>query len=212
MAITIAELNGPTLYTGINREQFLALCECALGPSRIREIQTAYQFAKYAHRYQERADGRRYFDHPREVALILLRELNITDWRLIVLGLMHDIPEDSYLLTSWVVERIFGDEIARWLRLLTKIPEEGYFERMVEFGTPEVWLIKLADRLHNLRTLAALDEERRRHQLTETDAWYLPLVDRLISVLPEEARWRGDQLKEEMQSLLARHKAELGKK
>lgn len=199
-------------YTDINRVGFLAMCECVISPSHLEPVRVAYQAAKYAHDHQERADGRRYFDHPREVALILLRELEVTDWRLIVLALIHDIPEDSFLLTPWAVEHLFGEEIARWLRILTKLPPEGYFERMVEFGSAEVWLVKLADRLHNLRTLAALDEDRQRRQLVETREFFLPLADQLISVLPHETRWRGDLLKEEIVKLLMFHEVKLGKK
>src|SRR3990170_8757988 len=99
-------------YGETNRSQFLSIAECLIPPEDMRYVRAAYQLSKGAHRNQKRDGGRRYFDHPREVALILMKELKIGDWKVIVLGLLYDTLEDSFLMSPWVLEKIFGADVA----------------------------------------------------------------------------------------------------
>ena len=167
----------------------------------MRYVRAAYQLSKGAHRNQKRDGGRRYFDHPREVALILMKELKIGDWKVIVLGLLYDTLEDSFLMSPWVLEKIFGADVAISVRRLTKEDKEGYLDRLRTFGTSRDLMVKLVDRLHNLRTLSSCSKEKRRKQIAETRTEYLSLADRLIIMLPAEEKWRGIYIKEQIESL-----------
>ena len=193
----------------IGHEKFLAKLENALLKRELENIQTAYLFAKYGHRGQQRHNGVRYFEHPRAVAEIVIKELRLkNDWRIIVLALLHDILEDSWLLTEYRLERNFGRKVALWVKLLTKQPKDGYHERLKQ-APWQVLLIKLCDRLHNLRTLEHCDEAKQRKQVLETCELYLPLADILIARLPKRSRWRGKYLKENIASICAHFESRL---
>lgn len=189
-------------YPSIGREQFLTKLKPKLFPRELEHIETAYRFSKYGHRTQFR-DGKvvRYFEHPKAVALILIDELRITNWQTIVIALLHDVLEDSYLLTPYRVEYNFGKLVARGVKLLTKKPKRGYFRRLLRQATPQLILIKLCDFLHNLRTLGSCSPEKQRKQINEAREKYLPLADLLIKKLPAKRRWQGNYLKEKMNEL-----------
>ncbi len=170
-------------------------------PLEIEMVETAYVFSKYGHRDQFRDDGRRYFEHPRAVAWIIIRELKLCNWKLIVLALLHDIKEDSYILSWHRTQVNFGKEVALSLKLLTKDPKEGYLERLKTYGTWREILVKICDRLNNLRTLGACTPEKIKSQIAETKREFIPLCDLLISRLPKNSRWRGKYLKDQVVNL-----------
>ncbi len=152
-------------------------------------INRAYVFSMKAHGSQLRASGDPYFSHPIEVAGILA-EMKL-DAASIVTGLLHDTVEDT-VATLEDIERLFGPDIARLVDGVTKLSrlelqsdqtkQAENFRKLVLAMSEDirVLLVKLADRLHNMRTLHFLkDEERRRRIARETMEIYAPLAERI---------------------------------
>jgi len=151
-------------------------------------LDDAYEFAHAAHKDQVRKSGEAFVNHPIEVALILA-ELHM-DTATLKAALLHDTVEDSEASIEEVRE-LFGDEVAELVDGVTKLGKIE-FESMSEAQSNNlrkmliamakdirVILIKLADRLHNMRTLAALPEARRIEKARETMEIYAPLAHRL---------------------------------
>jgi len=152
-------------------------------------LNRAYVFAMRAHGTQKRASGDPYFSHPLEVAGIL------TDYRLdsasIVTALLHDTVEDT-VATLDDINRLFGKDIARLVDGVTKLTrielqsdqtrQAENFRKLVLAMSEDlrVLLVKLADRLHNMRTLSSItDPEKRRRIARETMDIYAPLAERI---------------------------------
>ncbi len=151
-------------------------------------LDDAYHFAVSAHEGQARKSGEPFVKHPIEVCLILA-ELHL-DTATLKAALLHDVVEDSTHGLAEVRER-FGDEVAELVDGVTKLGRIE-FETLSEAQSENlrkmliamakdirVILIKLADRLHNMRTLSALPAERRRDKAVETMEIYAPLAHRL---------------------------------
>lgn len=184
---------------GAGREKFLE--PLIMSAAEIEHVHTAYVFAKYGHHDQTRDGGGRYFDHPKEVANIIIHELGIkNNWKVIVTALLHDILEDTYLLSEHTIRRLFGKKVALWVKLLSKVPKEGYHERLSSCGMWEVLLVKLCDRLHNLRSFSVWDEKRQKKYLRETEEVYLPLADMLAALVPRKLASSAEYLKTEIKA------------
>ncbi len=151
-------------------------------------IRRAYEFSANAHAGQTRQSGEPYLQHPLAVAEILtFLRLDVTA---IVAGLLHDTLEDT-VATQIQLEKEFGQEVARLVEGVTKIgqiPFKSYEEKQAEnfrkmvlsmADDMRVVFIKLADRLHNMRTLTHLSEVKRRQIAQETLEIYAPLANRL---------------------------------
>ena len=151
-------------------------------------IKKAYEFAKEYHDGQERNSGEPYIVHPLEVALILADlELDIAS---VVAGLLHDVVEDTSASLQQI-EQEFGSEIASLVDGVTKLGKleftskleqqaENYRKMLIAMAKDiRVILIKLADRLHNMRTLKYLPPEKQRQKAQETIDIYAPLAHRL---------------------------------
>lgn len=159
---------------------FMFPLEMDMKPRALRDTQTAYEFSKHGHAKQIRDDGTRYFDHPKMVAWIYINEYGGRSRRLIIDFLLHDMLEDSFLLTPFNIKRLFGKKIACDIRALTKLPRgkettEQYLQRVIEQG-PHAIAGKLFDRLHNTRTLADVTDEKRVSQIKETEEYHLPML------------------------------------
>jgi guanosine-3',5'-bis(diphosphate) 3'-pyrophosphohydrolase len=151
-------------------------------------VKAAYERAASAHTGQHRLSGEDYVNHPLEVAAILA-DLQL-DAETIAAALLHDTVEDT-ALTAEAVEREFGPEVARLVEGVTKLGRislrsdqqqqaENIRKMMVAMAEDlRVVLIKLADRLHNMRTLDPLPEVKRRKISRETLDIYAPLAHRL---------------------------------
>ena len=152
-------------------------------------LNRAYVYTVQKHGTQKRASGDPYFSHPVEVAG-LMTELKL-DQETIITALLHDTVEDT-LATIDEVERLFGPEVARLVdgvTKLSKIEAMGESERAAEnlrkffLAMSEdirVLLVKLADRLHNMRTLHFIrSEDKRRRIARETMDIYAPLAERV---------------------------------
>src|SRR5216110_48946 len=151
-------------------------------------IRKAYQYSQKYHAGQTRASGEPYLVHPLEVALILA-EMKI-DPAAIVAGLLHDSVEDT-LVTVVDIRKEFGEQVAHIVEGVTKISaidfatrEEQQAENLRKMMLAmvddiRVVLIKLADRLHNMRTLEHLPPDRRQKIAQETLDIYAPIAHRL---------------------------------
>ena len=152
-------------------------------------INRAYVFSMKAHGSQTRASGDPYYSHPIEVAGILT-DLHLDD-ETIVTAILHDTIEDT-LATPEEIQKHFGDNVARLVdgvTKLSKIEAESESQRAAEnlrkfllamSDDIRVLLVKLADRLHNMRTLHHIkSEEKRRRIAKETMDIYAPLAERI---------------------------------
>ena len=176
--------------------QFSQLIERVKGylpPEKIAIIEDAYNFASKAHEGQVRKSGEPYLEHPLQVALILA-ELQL-DASTLAAALLHDVPENCGIPVS-EIEAKFGSEVAKLVDGTTKLgrlPRQASKEVATSASQVEnlrkmlvamaedlrVVFIKLADRLHNMRTLDALSPEKRRSIAQETLEIYAPLAHRL---------------------------------
>ncbi|MFZ3044189.1 MAG: hypothetical protein WA058_03760 [Minisyncoccia bacterium] len=161
-------------------ELFFAPLQVVLDPNNYERIQFAYVASKFGHAKQVRDNGGRYFDHPKAAAWIYISELGGRDPRVIIDALLHDISEDTYLLSPYRISLNFGEDTALDVRALTKLPlgketVEQYLGRIITRG-PWAILVKLCDRLHNIRTLHGRTEEKRIQQIGETQQYHLPLL------------------------------------
>ncbi|MEK7680246.1 MAG: HD domain-containing protein, partial [Deltaproteobacteria bacterium] len=151
-------------------------------------IKRAYVFSGVVHQGQTRLSGEPYLTHPLEVADILTG-LKM-DAQCVATGLLHDTVEDTFT-TIEKIDELFGPEIAGMVDGLTKISRKTFesredneaenFRKMILAMSKDirVLLIKLADRLHNMRTLDALSPERQAKIAKETIDIYAPLANRL---------------------------------
>jgi GTP diphosphokinase / guanosine-3',5'-bis(diphosphate) 3'-diphosphatase len=151
-------------------------------------LNRAYVYAMKAHGNQQRASGDLYFSHPLEVAAILT-ELKLDD-ATIVAALLHDVIEDTDVTRS-EIDQLFGEEIGALVEGLTKLKKldlvtkkaeqaENFRKLLVAISSDiRVLLIKLADRLHNMRTLGHKQPESRRRTSDETLEIYAPLAGRM---------------------------------
>lgn len=167
-----------------NRVQFLARVEPLFAPSIVQRIEAAYDYAKNYHRAQTRKSGDRYFEHCRHTALILIDTIGCAEPDLICAALLHDTLEDTRL-TAAHIEQFFGERVCQIVVRVTKKPKVGYVERLLKFGEWPELLVKLCDRLHNLRTMGeGTTAEWRQKQCLETKEKYLVLFERLHAAAP----------------------------
>ncbi|MFC2017328.1 RelA/SpoT family protein [Chloroflexota bacterium] len=163
-----------------------------LPPEKVAMVEDAYDFAMKAHQGQVRKSGEPYLEHPLQVALTLA-ELQL-DATSLASALLHDVPENCGIPVS-EIEAKFGSEVAKLVDGVSKLGKlswsgEGVAAResqaenlrkmLVAMAKDlRVVFIKLADRLHNMHTLAALSPERQRSIAEETSEIYAPLAHRL---------------------------------
>ena len=159
-----------------------------LSHEQVADIEKAYLFAKEAHGAQTRYTGEPYITHPLAVAYILAQMR--MDPPTIMAALLHDVVEDTPVKKSQIVEK-FGKEVGELVDGVTKLTQihfENYaqaqaenFRKMVMAMAHDirVILIKLCDRLHNMRTLSGLPPEKRRRKALETQEIFAPIANRL---------------------------------
>ncbi|WP_366658697.1 RelA/SpoT family protein [Methylophaga sp.] len=159
-----------------------------LEPRQVDDIRRAYHFADQAHEGQTRRSGERYITHPLAVAHVLA--MMHMDYECIMAGLLHDVIEDTALSSDDLAAE-FGEEVADLVEGVTKLAKAAFettkhaqaenLRKMLLAMSRDirVIIVKLADRLHNMRTLGHLRPEKRRRIAHETLDIYAPIAQRL---------------------------------
>src|SRR5476649_2382352 len=166
----------------------LTACLGYLKPKDVEHIEQAYEVARAAHAGQYRQSGEPYITHPLAVAKIL------AEWHLdaqpLMAALLHDVVEDTPTTKTEIAKR-FGKAVAELVDGVSKIDRiefatlqhaqaENFRKMLLAMARDvRVILIKLADRLHNMRTLEAVSPEQRRRVARETLEIYAPIANRL---------------------------------
>ncbi len=156
--------------------------------SQINEVSASYEVAERAHTGQSRVSGEPYISHPLAVARIVF-ELNM-DHRCVMAALLHDVVEDTSVSVEQITDQ-FGEDVALLVDGLSKLThlkfksraeaQAANFQKMLLAMVDDirVVLIKLADRIHNMRTLGAMPDDKRRRIARETLEVYAPIANRL---------------------------------
>ena len=150
-------------------------------------LKDAFQLAKEAHSFQFRKTGEPYILHPIAVATIAAGELRL-DVNSVIAAFLHDVVEDTPH-TIEEIEARFGDDVAYLVKVLTKPEKKQYattkqvdnFKQMLNSMQRDIRpiFVKLADRLHNMRTLSSMRSDKQMKIAGETDYFYAPLANRL---------------------------------
>ncbi len=169
------------------RDLFLEKVAVGRSAEDMIRIRKAYEFASCAHEGQYRKSGHPYIIHPIAVATIVADELKLGT-NPVIAALLHDVVEDTEYTDEDIREH-FEDDVAFLVRVVTKQKKTVYemsrqldnFKQMLDSINYDIraLLIKLADRLHNMRTLESMRPEKQMKIAGETDYFYAPLANRL---------------------------------
>lgn len=161
--------------------------EQRVAPEEMERIKAAYVLADEAHKSQKRKTGEPYIIHPIAVAYIVGKELMLGA-NPVIAAFLHDVVEDTPYTIEDIEER-FGEDVAFLVRVVTKRKKEHYemskqldnFKQMLDSVHYDIRaiLIKLSDRLHNMRTLESMRPDKQMKIAGETDYFYAPLANRL---------------------------------
>lgn len=169
-------------------EDLIKIIEKYMTEEELTFVMKAYEYAKLMHKDQKRKSGEPYIIHPVNVAIILA-DLDM-DVETIVSALLHDIVEDTPA-TYDDIKEMFSEDVAKIVDGVTKLNKLNYksseafqaenLRKMILAMNNDirVIIVKLADRLHNLRTLEYMNEEKRKQKAQETIEIYAPLAGRL---------------------------------
>ncbi|QQS23297.1 bifunctional (p)ppGpp synthetase/guanosine-3',5'-bis(diphosphate) 3'-pyrophosphohydrolase [bacterium] len=207
-----------------NREKFLKRLE-GMREDEVLMIEDAYDSGKEAHRPQRRDSGERYFEHVRSVAIILMDEAGVRDPDLIISALLHDSVEDSALFANrtkahsdWVktasyrLSKKFNPRVAKMVITLTKPSVDGvelktkeeahhfYIDNLSE-ADPETIMVKMGDRLHNLRSLTNNTKEKQLKTIKETREVYWPIFKKVLEKYPEAGQHLLGEMEKQMAEL-----------
>ncbi|GIV24112.1 MAG: RelA/SpoT family protein [Bacteroidia bacterium] len=202
--VTFSESEKKAILNAYRR--LLRACADFLDKKGRAEVRKAFRFALEQHGATRRRTGEPYILHPIAVALILVREIGLRDKYAVMAALLHDVVED----TDTEIETLrweFGDTVGHLVEALTKITRvqspldsvqaETFRKILLTMADDiRVALIKLADRLHNLRTLTGMKPEKQAKILAETEFIYVPIAHRL-GLYP---------IKSEMEDLILRYR------
>ncbi len=179
---------GPGGSPPLSIDEFCRSLRAYLEPEQIHEVRRAFQFGSEAHKGQTRKTGEPYIFHPLAVAGILA-EMHM-DHKCLMAAILHDVIEDTPTAKEQLVEH-FDEEIAELVDGVSKLTQIDFkthaeaqaasLQKMLLAMTKDirVILIKLADRLHNMRTLGVMRPEKRRRISRETLEIYAPIANRL---------------------------------
>lgn len=168
-------------------EDLLATLSRRLSTEDIGRIRAAYELAREAHKEQRRKSGEPYIIHPIAVARIVADELRLGA-NPIIAAFLHDVVEDTPYTIEDIEER-FGADVAFLVNVITKKKKQHYdsskqidnYKQMLDSIHYDIraLLIKLSDRLHNMRTLDSMRPDKQMKIAGETDYFYAPLAHRL---------------------------------
>ena len=168
-------------------DQLFERMEQKMSSHEVDRLRSAFEFAREAHSPQKRKSGEPYIIHPVCVARIVAEELELGADPIIA-AFLHDVVEDTHYTIDDIRER-FGDDVAFLVGVVTKEKKEKYVQSKqvenyrqilasMQFDVRAL-LIKLADRLHNMRTLNSMRPDKQMKIAGETDYFYAPLANRL---------------------------------
>ena len=175
------------MVTEARDELFASVANRGLSKEEIESIHRAYALAEEAHRPQRRKSGEPYILHPIAVAMIVANEIGLGA-EPICAALLHDVVEDTDHTVKEIRE-MFGDDVATIVKVVTKKKKKRYetslqvdnYKQMLQSMQYDIraLLLKLADRLHNMRTLKSMLPHKQLKIASETDYFYAPLAHRL---------------------------------
>ncbi len=170
-----------------DRSEFFERVAERIPANEIPRIEAAYAFAAEAHSAQIRKSGIPYITHPIAVARVALVELGLKT-NPVMAALLHDVVEDTEYTVDDILHN-FGPDVAGLVQVLTKNTDGNYkvskqidnFQQMLDSINYDIraLLIKLADRMHNMRTLGSMRTDKQMKITSETDYFYAPLANRL---------------------------------
>ncbi len=156
-------------------------------PEDMERVRKAYLLAKEAHAPQKRKSGEPYILHPIAVALIVAKELQL-DANTVITAFLHDVVEDTPYTVEDIRER-FGNDVAGLVNVVTKQKKETYqttkqvdnYQQILASLHYDIRavMVKISDRLHNMRTLQSMRPDKQMKIAGETDCFYAPLANRL---------------------------------
>ena len=168
-------------------ERVFGVMEKRVSAQDVERIRAAFELAKTAHADQKRKSGEPYIFHPIAVANIVAEELMLGA-NPVIAAFLHDVVEDTDFTIDDIQQR-FGDDVAFLVRVVTKQEKEHYemsrqmdnYKQMLDSIHYDIraLLVKLADRLHNMRTLNSMRPDKQMKIAGETDYFYAPLANRL---------------------------------
>jgi RelA/SpoT family (p)ppGpp synthetase len=177
----------PPALRGVGFRRLSAKLEY-LSDEQCAKVERAFEFSARAHKGQSRASGQPYISHPVAVASIVA-ELRL-DVETICAALLHDVIEDTPMDADQIREE-FGEDVANIVEGVSKLDQLSFTNRgeaqiesfrkmmLAMVDDIRIMLVKLSDRLHNMRTLDALDKDRRTRIARETLEIYAPIANRL---------------------------------
>lgn len=171
----------------VSVESIFMMLAKRLDEEQMKMVRAAYNFAAVAHKDQKRKTGEPYIIHPIAVARIVAEEMGLGA-NPVMAAFLHDVIEDCPYTIDDIRER-FGDDVAFLVGVVTKQKKAKYdkskqvdnFRQIlssVQFDVRAI-LVKLADRLHNMRTLSSMRPDKQMKIASETDYFYAPLANRL---------------------------------
>lgn len=156
-------------------------------PEDMERVRKAYLLAKEAHAPQKRKSGEPYILHPIAVALIVAKELQL-DANTVITAFLHDVVEDTPYTVEDIRQR-FGNDVAGLVNVVTKQKKETYqttkqvdnYQQILASLHYDIRavMVKISDRLHNMRTLQSMRPDKQMKIAGETDCFYAPLANRL---------------------------------
>lgn len=173
-----------TFYT---KEELIADVSRELDPVGLTTVLSAFDMANSVHEYQVRSDSTPYFWHLSRVARIIIRELKYVQAEVIAASFLHDVLEDSDLITADVIKYNFSAYIAYIVEVLTKnlklmgiereIEDQQYIERL-GYSSIDCKVVKFAERLDNFRCLEFGVKRNPFRYIDDTEAQYFPIAAR----------------------------------
>ena len=184
--LTTTIMDYEPIVSNLAQQVFDALAP-RITPEDMERVRKAYLLAKEAHAPQKRKSGEPYILHPIAVALIVAKELQL-DANTVITAFLHDVVEDTPYTVEDIRER-FGNDVAGLVNVVTKQKKETYqttkqvdnYQQILASLHYDIRavMVKISDRLHNMRTLQSMRPDKQMKIAGETDCFYAPLANRL---------------------------------
>jgi len=177
-----------------------------------RILKLAMKLAQEAHKDQEpRGDGRPFLLHPIETALIIIVELGILLPCVIALAILHDAVEDCPRLRAFILRHLSLGYSDRIIAISREGSKDTYHAILIVSGWVVI-LVKLVDRLHNLRNILHKNEDFRIKQTVETYQYFFKLLDRLEQIIPSRYAYVPGRLRRKIEFAIRRIEKSLGER